>query len=532
MAEREESFRSNHSAEETTAFFQTIPVNLEQLRQIEITNLNGRTHIVGTNRAEIMIKASSGSRFALRPSIEFKQDGSVIEIKALLGANKFDYDISVETDFDPDMIYAPPFRDFDAETFSRPWDFADEDEREAHRYARREEREARREAREHARQQQDQARHAQRQARETERQHRRRPWFNFDPALIDSLTSDISQKVSEAVSGMLGDLYIEVPAGLELSIKSVSGLAHISDITGLCRLNNTSGSIRLYRLSGGLQMRGLSGNLQAQQISGRVTAKVWGGNVRLSECNLSGLDLAVGGGNVQIETSLAEPEEGDFRINNSNGNVRLYLPRQARASVECRSLNGRIATPPEMGAQGYKARPGQSQLKFELNKGGRKIMLSTVNGNIELAFSTATGVDAPVPPTPPTTPSSWPATPPPPPPNPVRPMPAPAPAMEIEIDLELPHVPPAPPVPGFVPTYSPVQPGPLITPAPPVFWPHPTKGESDEQVATEDEVKTEAEAEKPIETAKQSRQLEILRAIERGELGVEEGLARLNGLDD
>jgi hypothetical protein len=97
-----------------------------------------------------------------------------------------------------------------------------------------------------------------------------------------------------------------------------------------------------------------------------------------------------------------------------------------------------------------------------------------------------------------------------------------------------------PPTPQY-PVEQPQQ-RPLITPPPPTIWPSADETSASEQAVTDqkpeavaEEKETELEgvtASVPNEDPKKSRQLEILRAIERGELSVEEGMARLGELDD
>jgi hypothetical protein len=59
----------------------------------------------------------------------------------------------------------------------------------------------------------------------------------------------------------------------------------------------------------------------------------------------------------------------------------------------------------------------------------------------------------------------------------------------------------------------------------------PVEGEAAEVEAVEQQVAPAEDAPK-ADDAKKTRQLEILRAIERGEISVEDGMARLGELED
>ncbi len=486
-------------------FVRVIPVDRQQLRRIKINNISGRTRVIGTNTAQIMVRATAQEGPIFSPNIEVKQEGGEIEISMLPGGNRqfmFNFNRGDLRNFDPDSAFERPTGevDFDAGDERPDWDNFDEPrDREERRRQRDERRRQRHETREYTRRVREQTREASRQGRSF--------WNNFDMNAINELVAGIGNTLNEVLSGA-GDMYIEVPNWIELEVKSVSGAVEIYDMNSFCQVRNTSGQIRLYRLHKGVQIKGMSGQVEGQELSGRVSAKVVSGNCRLSNCRLTELELSVTNGNILVETALTEPNEGDYKINTTNGQVRLRLPRDSRASIDCRSLSGRIFTAPEIGPVEFRNRPGQSQSRIDLNGGGRKVSINTMSGNIEISLDNSAWGQQP--PFPVETPS-WPAPP---------PMP-PTPGWDI----------PVPPGPGFGPADRQAESGPLVTPPPVV---QPTISQEVQPASTESERQSEAaiQAESKPEADKKTRQLEILRAIEQGELSVEEGILRLGELDE
>jgi DUF4097 and DUF4098 domain-containing protein YvlB len=581
MPEREEAFKFNTSESNEDYQVQELQIDPFRLRQIRVENLSGRTYIKGTSENKIRVLTKRGG-LNLSPAIEFKNEGREIEITAIPRNFNFEWneerrwnrDWNQDWRWSPDPDMGQPFEgqpDFDFGEEPQRWNYPDNEagreayrsDRERYRDNRERVREEKRrvyeQQREEQRRNREQMREATRRAREQAREASRQPrgwgsWWNFDPSTFSEIARNIGETVSNIVSS-LGDLYVEVPEGVELEVKSISGMVEISDIKNFCRIKNTSGLVRLNRVTGGMQLKSTSGRLEARELGGAVTAKVNSGHVSLRDCRLSALDLSLSSGHVEAELVLVEPQEGDYRISSSSGHIRLRLARDSHASIDCRTLNGRISIAPEIRSVEYRNRPGQNQSRIELNGGGRKVTVNAINGNVELSLYDKDQPDAsPWPSV--SSVGDWPAPPPPPAPPapgfgsvppvpPVAPMPPVPPVVPpVAPDMRTPfstwerpnpsYQPPTPP--DFVPPTPPyqppasTQPQTLITPPPPQVWP--SADESAQATPTEEKTAEPAEEARPAEDDKKTRQLEILRAIERGEISVEEGMARLSALDE
>lgn len=605
MSEREEQY-FNTSTE--TEQVQAIQVDLARLRKVEVINLSGRTFITGTNDPEIRVRTNHRG-VVTTPVIEVKNDGREVEIRAT-PINQWDWDWDWDwsgwSASDPDVAHNPPHDNYDEWNGPQRLDFSYDEagreeyhrhreewraQREQWREQRREQQEQRREQRETWQRQREELKEQARRAKEQakEEAHRAKEqlreamrgrggswWRAFDTEAFAEIAKNIGKTVSEMVS-VLGDLYVEVPAGVELQVKSTSGMIEITNINGYCQVKNSSGVIKLNRVTGGVQLKGLSGRVEGRELGGPVSAKVTSGAVQLLNCRMTALDLSVNSGNATIETTLALPDAGDYKVSTTSGKVQLRIPRDSRASIDCRTLSGRIDFAPEMRAE-YRNRPGQSQSRLDLNGGGRKITLNAVSGNIELGWfdpdmwsETAPRPEWPAPPPPPPAPPAPPdfippvrppyvppvpggfgSIPPVPPgmsgPGGVSTPPYPAPPVSGGWRPVPPTTPKPPTPPDFVPPSAPnAQPQaesrPLVTPPPPTTWPvvddNQTQQKEDETKVVDNEeapAQTSEAASTPVqaqpEDEKKKRQLEILRAIERGEISIEEGMARLGELDE
>lgn len=589
MAEEQKKEQQTGQEKETRQFEQVIPVDSSKLRLIKINNISGKTFISGGPAGRITIRTLNSGTYNYTPAVEFKQEGSTIEISAvpytggdwmvkiLRGfqgvedGGKWVYDSEAgnkwtyhESDWTADETEWP---DPDAEGLShemrqhlraerlrmreeareRQHEMRDRERemRDREREMRDREREERQRAREDRQRIRYEVRESQRQAHEAARQGRNF-WTDLEQGLepLGEILNSVGRSISQAFTNP-DVLYIEIPANVELEAKSVSGGLEVSNMTSYCLIKNTSGSVTLRRLSGGVRVKGISGKVEGQEIGGKAEIKVTSGSVDLTNCRFTGLDLSVSSGRIMVETELAGPPDGDYKLNTASGAVKLLLPRDSRASVDCRTLNGRLVMP-KISAVEIRNRPGQSQARIDLNGGGRKVSVNTLNGNVELALYDQPGENTgwnnvpadqsqpnwpnpivpPMPPIPPMPPVGFvppvPPTPPAPPAWPAGIGPNPTWGSQVK-----------PPTPNYgwqTPSESrpPADRGPIVPPAPQNSAGNPGQPESAAPVS---EPATTSQPAAAPENDKRSRQLDILQAIERGEISVDEGMRRLGEVE-
>ncbi|MBN2007941.1 DUF4097 family beta strand repeat protein [candidate division KSB1 bacterium] len=136
---------------------------------------------------------------------------------------------------------------------------------------------------------------------------------------------------------------IKVPEETNLNLKSVNGRVMVEDVNGNAELST---------VNGGIDAEALKGSVDAHTVNGAVKIKV------------KSLDRR---DNIMLKTT--------------NGSVKLGLPENVSADVEASTVNGSIRTDFPLTIQGKYAR---HHLDGEINGGGGKIKLSTVNGSINI----------------------------------------------------------------------------------------------------------------------------------------------------
>jgi hypothetical protein len=145
-------------------------------------------------------------------------------------------------------------------------------------------------------------------------------------------------------------------------------------------------AVDLRTINGGVRMNGLEGEIYAKTTNGGITG---------TAIAATGVDASVTNGGVEIE--LARPvSTGAFELQAVNGGVSLTLPADSKADVAARSVNGGInvegldltvsgeerSNPGEQ--RNERAKSFRRRLDAQLNGGGARVSLETVNGGVKI----------------------------------------------------------------------------------------------------------------------------------------------------
>jgi hypothetical protein len=128
-------------------------------------------------------------------------------------------------------------------------------------------------------------------------------------------------------------------------------------------------NVGAWSVNGGVSVDGATGEVEAGSVNGGVDATSSGGPVQASSVN----------GTVHARMGRVGNEDLDF--SSVNGNVIAEFGEDIDAQVELSTVNGRFQTDWPVTITG---RVDPRHLRATIGKGGRRIRLSTVNGNVEL----------------------------------------------------------------------------------------------------------------------------------------------------
>lgn len=128
--------------------------------------------------------------------------------------------------------------------------------------------------------------------------------------------------------------------------------------------------VGVWSVNGSVNVDGVTGEVRASTVNGSVEAISAGGPVQASTVN----------GSVRATMGRLDSDE-DLEFSSVNGSVVAEFTGDIDANVDLSTVNGRFQTDWPVTITG---RIDPRRLRATLGKGGRRIKLSTVNGNVEL----------------------------------------------------------------------------------------------------------------------------------------------------
>ena len=128
--------------------------------------------------------------------------------------------------------------------------------------------------------------------------------------------------------------------------------------------------VGVWSVNGGVSVEGVTSEVRAGTVNGSVDAASAGGPVQASTVN----------GSVHATMGRLDGDE-DLDFSTVNGTVVAEFTGDIDANIDLSTVNGRFQTDWPVTITG---RIDPRHLRATLGKGGRRIRLSTVNGNVEL----------------------------------------------------------------------------------------------------------------------------------------------------
>lgn len=157
------------------------------------------------------------------------------------------------------------------------------------------------------------------------------------------------------------DYVIEVPAGIAVSLKSVSGDLAVSNVRGEVRIEAVSGNVSITNAPNVAMAKTVSGDVTARDIGtqtalvlGTVSGAVIGtgvrvrsleagsvsGDVRLTGSHIERLEARSVSGNIDFDAPLAKG--GRYEFTSHSGNVRLVLSGNTGFELDADTFSGSV----------------------------------------------------------------------------------------------------------------------------------------------------------------------------------------------
>ncbi len=198
----------------------------------------------------------------------------------------------------------------------------------------------------------------------------------------------VSGDVEAVTSG--GDIKVE-SVGKILTAKTAGGDIIVGDIGGEATVSTAGGDVKVGKVSGKAGLSTAGGDIELRAASGFVSAKTAGGDVKLEDVSGS-VEAKTAGGDVRVE--LTPGGKGKSKLASSGGDVSLFLPENARATIDARirihgwwgDRDDEYDIFSDFKSESHEKDEDAEEIRatYVLNGGGEKISLQTVNANIEI----------------------------------------------------------------------------------------------------------------------------------------------------
>ncbi len=132
------------------------------------------------------------------------------------------------------------------------------------------------------------------------------------------------------------NLTIRVPAGMNVSVGTISGDVHIEGTLGSIKISNVSGKIEIDRTTSDADIRSISGSIAVSQCGGRCYANTKSGRIELGHV-AGAVNAHTMSGGIEVGTAGAD----DVNVKTISGRVSVYVDPGRAPRIRLRSISGK-----------------------------------------------------------------------------------------------------------------------------------------------------------------------------------------------
>lgn len=174
------------------------------------------------------------------------------------------------------------------------------------------------------------------------------------------------------------DFEIELPRGLAVDVRSMSGDIALSGLSGGAQAVNLSGDIIIQDSSGSLRVESKSGDIELIRTQGEVRARTVSGDVSLEQIRSVSLDARTVSGDLSCD--VAPQKDSEIKLESVSGDLRVSLPIDSSCEIEIGTASGEIRCELPVVVEQRSAR----SLKGTLNGSEARLQAQTKSGDVLL----------------------------------------------------------------------------------------------------------------------------------------------------
>ncbi|HZT96186.1 MAG TPA: DUF4097 family beta strand repeat-containing protein [Chloroflexota bacterium] len=171
---------------------------------------------------------------------------------------------------------------------------------------------------------------------------------------------------------------IEVPIDCAMQLNAVSADILVSGTRAGLSLQTVSGDLRMDDIAGDITMTTVSGDIVANALSGTVVARTTSGDCIIRSSRLRRFSINTVSGDFDIESPLFEGEQCFAK--SVSGDLCMLVPPDTAATVQLKSVSGSVECrlPAEI------IRSGRRHWQGRINGGGASLEMNSVSGDLAI----------------------------------------------------------------------------------------------------------------------------------------------------
>jgi DUF4097 and DUF4098 domain-containing protein YvlB len=177
---------------------------------------------------------------------------------------------------------------------------------------------------------------------------------------------------------------IETPSALDLEARTADGSLKVSGVEGTLQLHASDGAVDVSDVAGSLRLTASDGSIRIHNVTGTLESRTSDGSAEI-DGKFTGLEVHTGDGRLQVTLAEGTQLSTASRIQASDGQVTIRLPRQLAADLDVHTSDGGIKCDLPLTMNGYdSSHTSGHNLRGHLNGGGVPLEIQTSDGNVTI----------------------------------------------------------------------------------------------------------------------------------------------------
>ncbi|HXR40280.1 MAG TPA: DUF4097 family beta strand repeat-containing protein [Terracidiphilus sp.] len=178
---------------------------------------------------------------------------------------------------------------------------------------------------------------------------------------------------------------VETPAALDLEARTADGGLKVSGVQGNLELHTSDGAVDIEDVGGAVRLTASDGAIRIHNVTGTLESRSSDGQARV-DGKFTALQIHTSDANLEVTLGEGSHLSATSRIESSDGQVTVRLPRTMAVDLDVHTSDGEINCGLPLTTEGYNtAHSSGHNLRGHLNGGGMTLSIHTSDGNVTIA---------------------------------------------------------------------------------------------------------------------------------------------------